>query len=63
MVVERSTEHVKNMLDWYFPQIFLSFIHIEAFAIWISLSYTWGEGKGNALQYSCLEYPIDGAAW
>ena len=22
-----------------------------------------GEGNGNALQYSCLENPIDGGAW
>ena len=22
-----------------------------------------GEGKGNPLQYSCLENPIDGEAW
>ena len=27
--------------------------------------YAWfyGEGKGNRLQYSCLENPIDGGAW
>ena len=22
-----------------------------------------GEGNGNPLQYSCLEYPMDGGAW
>ena len=22
-----------------------------------------GEGSGNPLQYSCLEYPMDGGAW
>ena len=22
-----------------------------------------GEGNGNALQYSCLENPVDGGAW
>ena len=22
-----------------------------------------GEGNGNALQYSCLENPMDGGAW
>ena len=22
-----------------------------------------GEGNGNPLQYSCLEYPMDGEAW
>ena len=22
-----------------------------------------GEGKGNPLQYSCLENPVDGGAW
>ena len=22
-----------------------------------------GEGNGNPLQHSCLEYPIDGGAW
>jgi len=22
-----------------------------------------GEGKGNSLQYSCLEDPMDGGAW
>ena len=22
-----------------------------------------GEGKGNPLQYSCLENPMDGGAW
>ena len=22
-----------------------------------------GEGSGNALQYSCLENPVDGGAW
>ena len=22
-----------------------------------------GEGKGNPLQYSCLESPMDGGAW
>ena len=24
---------------------------------------TYGEGNGNALQYSCLENPMDGGAW
>ena len=23
----------------------------------------YGEGNGNALQYSCLENPVDGEAW
>ena len=23
----------------------------------------YGEGNGNALQYSCLENPVDGGAW
>ena len=23
----------------------------------------FGEGNGNPLQYSCLEYPRDGGAW
>ena len=22
-----------------------------------------GEGNGTPLQYSCLEYPVDGGAW
>ena len=26
-------------------------------------SYTVGEGKGNPLQYSCLENPTDGGTW
>ena len=26
-------------------------------------SGTQGEGNGNQLQYSCLEYPMDGGAW
>ena len=25
--------------------------------------YTFGEGNGNPLQYSCLENPMDGGAW
>ena len=28
-----------------------------------SLSYHFGEGDGTPLQYSCLEYPMDGGAW
>ena len=24
---------------------------------------TFGEGNGNPLQYSCLEYPVDRGAW
>ena len=24
---------------------------------------TFGEGNGTPLQYSCLEYPMDGGAW
>ena len=26
-------------------------------------SFKYGEGKGNPLQYSCLENPMDGGAW
>ena len=29
---------------------------------WI-LRHICGEGKGNPLQYSCLENPMDGGAW
>ena len=25
--------------------------------------FTLGEGNGNPLQYSCLEYPMDRGAW
>ena len=28
-----------------------------------SLALLFGEGNGNPLQYSCLENPMDGAAW
>ena len=31
--------------------------------IFISLGHVVGEGNGTALQYSCLENPIDGGAW
>ena len=27
------------------------------------LGRSLGEGKGNPLQYSCLENPMDGGAW
>ena len=27
------------------------------------LCWTWGEGNGTLLQYSCLENPMDGGAW
>ena len=26
-------------------------------------SWSFGEGNGNPLQYSCLDKPIDGGAW
>ena len=26
-------------------------------------SYSYGEGSGTPLQYSCLENPMDGGAW
>ena len=29
----------------------------------IKASYTFGEGNGNPLQYSCLENSMDGGAW
>ena len=28
-----------------------------------ALTPSSGEGNGNPLQYSCLEYPMDGGAW
>ena len=28
-----------------------------------STKYTFGEGSGIPLQYSCLENPMDGGAW
>ena len=31
--------------------------------IWKTLTWEGGEGNGNPLQYSCLENPMDGAAW
>ena len=30
---------------------------------WCFLSMPAGEGKGNPLQYSCLEGPMDRGAW
>ena len=27
------------------------------------IAYTFGEGNGTPLQYSCLESPMDGGAW
>ena len=35
---------------------------------WVNFSfrpsqYTFGEGNGTALQYACLENPMDGGAW
>ena len=29
----------------------------------IALGCKVGEGSGTPLQYSCLEYPMDGGAW
>ena len=29
----------------------------------LELGRSPGEGNGNPLQYSCLEYPMDGGAW
>ena len=29
----------------------------------LPLGYTYGEGNGTPLQYSCLENPMDGGAW
>jgi len=29
----------------------------------IAPSFSFGEGNGNPLQYSCLENPMDGGAW
>ena len=34
-----------------------------ALAMWGHLWFHAGEGNGNALQYSCLENPMDGEAW
>ena len=31
--------------------------------IWAKLQTIAGESNGNALQYSCLENPMDGGAW
>ena len=28
-----------------------------------STAFSYGEGNGNPLQYSCLENPMDGGAW
>ena len=28
-----------------------------------ALDFTFGEGNGNSLHYSCLENPVDGGAW
>ena len=33
------------------------------FSIRISLCFHTGEGRGNLLQYSCLEIPLDRGAW
>ena len=32
-------------------------------AMWVTWVQSPGEGNGNPLQYSCLEYPIDGGVW
>ena len=36
-------------------------VHVS-FGIVVSSGYI-GEGNGTPLQYSCLEYPMDGGAW
>ena len=27
------------------------------------IAFSWGEGNGNPLQYSCLENPVDRGTW
>ena len=39
-------------------------VYLTCWLIYIHIaSYSFGEGDGNPLQYSCLENPMDGGAW
>ena len=58
-------------LDLLFCEIFLHFL-VGLYALFLSVCrsslyiryYSFiREGNGNALQYSCLENPMDGGAW
>ena len=50
-----------------YVSIFISnfvYLWFHSFSLFISpASFSFGEGNGTPLQYSCLENPMDGGAW
>ena len=48
---------------FFFPFLRFLLCFFSSFCIWGSLWYSFGEGNGSPLQYSCLETPTDGEVW